>query len=119
MGKKAGDGQPRRARVPSGLQGPRRPRTPWLLRAAGWNGRGNFDGLPARHGRHPAQLPLPEELRIAGRQLRALHRHDVSERIAGEREPKSLPGPRSEALLQDAAGWAEGLLLPDLRQDVI
>src|SRR5215813_2481188 len=103
--------------MPSRLPRPRRPGQVWLLRAPGGNGRGGFDGLPAWHGWNATQLPLPDELRIVGRQLRALHR-DVSQRARGGRKSSSLPRCRGKACLQDAPGRVEGLLLLDLRQDV-
>src|SRR5215472_11982745 len=77
----------------------------------------SFDGLPAWHGRNAPQLPLPDELRIVGRELRALHR-DVSQRARGGRKSSSLSRCRGKACLQDAPGRTEGLLLLDLRQDV-
>ena len=74
------------------------------------------DGLPKRHGRHAAQLPLPGEFGIVGRQLRPLHRVGVQQRTRGRRPAPSLPGRRGEALLHHAPGRIEGLLLRDLRQ---
>ncbi len=73
-------------------------------------------GLPTWHGRHATQLPLPEEFGIVGRQLRALHRVGVQQRTSLRRPPASLPGRRGEALLHNAPGRLEGLLLRDLRQ---
>ena len=106
-----------RAFMPSRLQGSRCPQQVWLLRAARGNGRGHLGGLPTRHGRHAAQLPLPEEFRIIGRQLRPLQR-DVQYRTGRRRRTSTLPGSRGKARLQNASGRIEGLLLLDLRQAV-
>src|SRR5581483_8774054 len=108
--------QARRAFLPARLYGARDARQIRLLPAAGRDGGGDLWRLRARHGRHAAEVPLPGELRAPWRPLRPLHRDHVSERAAGERKPRALPGRRGQALLQDAPGWAERLLLPDLRQ---
>ena len=88
----------------------------------GWNteqgtaGEPRCGRLPTRHGRHAAQLPVPEELGIARRQLRALHRLGVQQRARLGRHAASLPRRRGEAVLHHAPGRLEGLLLRDLRQ---
>ena len=71
-------------------------------------------GLPRRHGRHPAQLPLPAELGTAGRQLCPLHRVDMQQWVSFRCPPASLPGRRGKALLQTARRRIEGLLLRHL-----
>ncbi len=82
---------------------------------SGGNARCGY-GLPTRHGRHATQLPVPEELGIIGRQLRALHRVGMQQRASLRRPPPSLRGGGREAVLHNEAGWIEGLLLFDLRQ---
>ena len=79
-------------------------------------GNARCDRLPARNGRYAAQLPMPEELGAARRQLRALHRFRVQQWLGPGRPAPSLPRRRGEALLQNASGRLQGLLLRDVRQ---
>ena len=108
------DSSPERIDGRPGRHTSRRGRLEYRSRHRGRNAR--CGGLPTRNGRHAAQLPMPEELGIAGRQLRALHRVGVQQRARLGRHAASLPERRGESLLHHAPGRLEGLLLRDLRQ---